>query len=70
MSEQQEPGAKSVRNWAVLIYMVGNALTFTKLLQGDPTGLQSAGELGGRVVGALLLSFVWPFYWIGRLLFG
>ena len=59
-----------VRNAAIMIYMVGNALTFTKLLSTELAGLQETGELGGKIVNALLLSLVWPFYWIGWALFG
>ena len=57
-----------VRNAAILIYMVGNALTFSKLLSIEVAGAQ--GDLGGKVIRVLLLSLVWPFYWIGRVLFG
>ena len=56
------------RNAAILIYMVGNALTFSKLFSIEVAGAQ--GDLGGKVIRVLLLSLVWPFYWIGRLLFG
>jgi hypothetical protein len=62
--------AEKVRNIVIIIYMVGNALTFTKLLSNEMAGLQGTGEVGVKVVRALLLSFVWPFYWIGRALFG
>ena len=61
---------EKVRNAAIMIYMVGNALTFTKLLSTELTGLQETGEIGGKIINALLWSFVWPFYWIGQALFG
>jgi hypothetical protein len=60
---------EKVRNAAILIYMVGNALTFTKLLATELAGLQETGEVGGKIVKALILSLVWPFYWIGSTLF-
>ena len=53
-----------------MIYMVGNALTFTKLLSAELAGLHETGELAGKVLKALVLSFVWPLYWIGRTFFG
>lgn len=59
-----------VRNAAIMIYMIGNALTFTKLLSTELASLQETGEVGGKIMKALLLSFVWPFYWMGRALFG
>ena len=68
MREQNQSISEQVRNAAILIYMIGNALTFTKLLSTEWAG--GADEPGGRILRALLLSFVWPFYWIGRLLFG
>ena len=70
MDAHREKGSEKIRNLAIMIYMVGNALTFTKLLSTAPAGLQGTGELGGKLVRALLLSLVWPIYWIGRALFG
>lgn len=69
MHQRRELMAERVRNAAIMIYMVGNALTFTKLLSMELAGLQETREIGGKIVNALLLSFVWPFYWIGRALF-
>jgi hypothetical protein len=62
--------SEKIRNAAIMIYMVGNALTFTKLWSMELANLQETGQLGGKMIKALLLSFVWPFYWIGRILFG
>lgn len=62
--------SEKIRNAAIMIYMVGNALTFTKLWSMELADLQETGQLGGKMIKALLLSFVWPFYWIGRMLFG
>ncbi len=59
-----------IRNAAIMIYMVGNALTFTKLLSTELAGLPRPDQIGGKILKPLLLSFVWPFYWIGRALFG
>jgi hypothetical protein len=36
--------------------MAGNALTFTKLLSAELAGLQGTGELGGKIMKALLIS--------------
>jgi hypothetical protein len=58
------------RNAVIMIYMVGNALTFTKLLSTELASLQGTGEFGAKIMKALLWSFVWPVYWIGRALFG
>jgi hypothetical protein len=70
MHQRHQAVTGKVRNAAIMIYMVGNALTFTKLLSTELAGLQGTGEFGGKIMKALLLSFVWPFYWIGRALFG
>ena len=61
---------EKLRNAVIMIYMVGNALTFTKLLSTELAGPEGTGGLGGSVVRALLWSFVWPVYWIGRAAFG
>ena len=61
---------EKVRNAAILIYMVGNALTFSRLWGTELAGLREAGELGSALIKALLVSAIWPIYWIGRLLFG
>ena len=70
MSWRNEAITERVRNAAILIYMVGNALTFTRLLATEVAGLQETGELGGKIMKSLLLSLVWPFYWIEFALFG
>jgi hypothetical protein len=70
MHQRQVPMTERVRNAAIMIYMVGNALTFTKLLFTELAGLQETGEIGSKIMRALLLSFFWPLYWIGRALFG
>ena len=70
MHQRRELMTDRIRNLLIMIYMVGNALTFTKLMSVELAGLQGAGQLGGKIVTALLLSFVWPLYWIGRTFFG
>ena len=53
-----------VRNAAILIYMVGNALTFSRLLSIEVAGAQ--GDLGGKVIRSpsslprLALLLDWP----------
>ena len=70
MNRPSQPVTERLRNAAIMVYMVGNALTFTKLLSAELSGLQGTSELGGKIMKALLLSFVWPFYWLGRALLG
>lgn len=60
MHQRNELMTERVRNAAIMIYMVGNALTFTKLLSMELASLQGTGELGGKIIKALLLSFGWP----------
>ena len=45
-------------------------LTFAKVLPLEMAKAQQAGEIAGNVVYALLISLVWPFYWITRGLSG
>ena len=61
---------EKIRNTAIIIYMIGNALTFTKVFNSEFAASQGAHELGSKMMNALLASFLWPFYWIGRALFG
>jgi hypothetical protein len=70
MNPGREKASEKFRNGVIMTYMVGNALTFTKLLSAELAGLQETDELAGKVVKALVLSFVWPAYWIGRTFFG
>ena len=58
MHQRHEPMMARIRNAAIMIYMVGNALTFTKLLSTELAGLQGVGEIGGNIMNTLLLSFV------------
>lgn len=70
MVHRHEPMTTRVRNGAILVYMVGNALTFSKLLPVELAGLQETDGFGGAIVKALISSLVWPFYWISRVIFG
>jgi hypothetical protein len=70
MVHRHDPMTKRVRNGAILVYMVGNALTFSKLLPVELAGLQGTDEFGGAVMKALLWSLVWPLYWIERAILG
>jgi hypothetical protein len=70
MNPHRGKASEKFRNVVIMIYMVGNTLTFTKLLSTEMAGPKGTGEVGIKVVRALLLSFIWPFYWIGRTVFG
>jgi hypothetical protein len=39
MHQRHQPVTERVRNAAIVIYMVGNALTFTKLLSTELAGI-------------------------------
>ena len=66
MNPRPEASSERIRDVAILIYMVGNALTFSALISG---GLAEAEGIGNRVIPALALSFIWPLYWAWRVLF-
>ena len=61
---------EKVRNASILVYMVGNALTFTKLLPAELAGVQGTSEFGAAVVKTLVLACVWPFYWLAAAFLG
>jgi hypothetical protein len=58
---------EKLRNGLVLIYMVGNVLTFNSLLKAERTAM-AAGDTWLPIIAKLLgLSLVWPIYWATRL---
>jgi hypothetical protein len=48
MHQRRELMTDRVRNLLIMIYIVGNALTFTKLMSIELAGLQGADQLGGK----------------------
>jgi hypothetical protein len=50
----------STRNGIALVYLLGNALTYRHLVQADPTHALDYGTIFQN----LLLSFLWPLYWL------
>jgi hypothetical protein len=59
---------EKLRNGVIMIYMVGNALTFTEVMSQEGNGYGTAG-FASQVMKALAVSLLWPVYWIWRILF-
>ena len=55
---------EQLRNAAILVYMVGNALTFNHLLGASRDVIQETGSMAYPLVKSLVLSTIWPLYWI------
>jgi len=48
------------RNALILVYVIGNALTYRYLVKSDPSHAFEAVSL----LKNLALSFIWPLYWL------
>jgi hypothetical protein len=58
---------EKLRNGLIVVYMLGNVLTFNSLLKAEH-GVMIAGEPWLPIVLKLLgLSLIWPLYWVTRL---
>jgi hypothetical protein len=49
----------TIRNSLIMVYLVGNALTYRQLVKIDPSRALETGAM----LKNLGLSFVWPLYW-------
>jgi hypothetical protein len=58
----------TVRNTIIIIYMVGNALTFNALLKAERATMVAADNWMVPLLKILSLALVWPAYWLVRLL--
>jgi hypothetical protein len=59
----KNPG--NLRDALILAYMVGNAMTFTKVIS-EGANSYGAEAFAERLINALALSVIWPFYWFWR----
>jgi hypothetical protein len=50
----------TIRNSLIMVYLVGNALTYRQLVKIDPSHALETGTM----LKNLGLSFVWPLYWL------
>jgi hypothetical protein len=67
MHVQSEVASEKIRNALIVVYMVGNAVTFTKVVSVEMAG---PAELTGAILRALACSLVWPIYWLWRAVIG
>lgn len=52
----------------LVAYALGNAMTYAYLVKGQARAVGDGSSLTDLVFEALFLSFIWPVYWLGRLL--
>ena len=50
----------TIRNLLILVYLVGNALTYRNLVKADPSPALDTGTM----LRNLGVSFLWPLYWL------
>jgi hypothetical protein len=58
---------EAVRNVLIMIYMVGNALTFNTVFKMERAAMTVHESSAAVLLKALGLSLIWPIYWIWRL---
>jgi hypothetical protein len=68
MESKPEGHAGRIRNTLILVYLAGNAATFSKIVAGDAAGIRATGELFWPIMKALALAMAWPVYWLWRAL--
>jgi hypothetical protein len=56
-----------LRNGIVLVYMVGNVLTFNSLLKAERAAMVAGDAWLPIIVKLLSCSLVWPIYWLTRI---
>lgn len=59
---------ENLRNALILVYMVGNALTFNSLLKAERATMIIGESWLPAIVKIMALSLIWPVYWLLRLL--
>jgi hypothetical protein len=59
---------ENFRNVLILIYMVGNALTFNALLKAERLTMSADSSWTLPMLKALALATVWPLYWLAKLM--
>ena len=58
---------EAVRNILVMIYMVGNALTFNSVFKIERAAMTAGEPWAPVLLKALGFALVWPIYWLWRL---
>jgi hypothetical protein len=61
---------ENIRYAASLLYLAGGALTYNHLIKVGRESLTQASELSGLVFKNILISVVWPLYWVFRAFVG
>ena len=55
---------ETIRNAVILLYMVGNALTFNAILKAERAAMAADGSWTSSILKTIALSLVWPLYWL------
>ena len=55
---------ETLRNGLIIVYMVGNALTFNALLKLERAAMASDQSWTTGILKILALALVWPVYWL------
>jgi hypothetical protein len=58
---------ETLRNGLIIVYMVGNALTFNALLKLERATMAADQSWTTGILKILALAIVWPVYWLFKL---
>jgi hypothetical protein len=61
---------ENIKYAASLVYLLGGTLTYNHLLKTGRLELTHASELSSLIFQSILISVVWPFYWVVRAITG
>jgi len=58
---------EAVRNVLIMIYMVGNALTFNSVFKIERAAMAMHDSAVPVLLKALGIALIWPIYWLWRM---
>lgn len=64
------PTARQIRDFLLVAYAAGNAITFTQLMQSQREIIHQTGDVTGPVLTNLAIACIWPVYWLWKLFTG
>jgi hypothetical protein len=58
---------EAIRNVLIVIYMVGNALTFNSVFKMERAAMALHDNASPALLKALGVALIWPIYWLWRI---
>jgi len=57
-------GRDGIRNAIIVIYMLGNAVTFNALIKAERAAIVGDASWALIILKSLALSLIWPIFWL------